>query len=60
MYIRTYNDLRPSSSTIVTMSIQSGCTKTLLGKEDESMVTLNDSFFSKIVSSNTEMETGFV
>ena len=48
----------PSSSTIVTVSIQSGCNKTPLGREEESIVKLNDSFASNMLSSIIEILKG--
>ena len=53
MYLNTSNS--QSSSTIVIISIQAGCTKTLLGRDDESIVRVNSSFPSKILSSVIEL-----
>lgn len=41
----------PSSSIIVTINIQPVCTEALLGREDELMVRMNDSFVSYILLS---------
>ena len=45
----------PSSSAIVTISVQSDCTKNLFGREDKSIVILNDSSLSNVSSSNIEI-----
>ena len=40
------------------ISIQSGCTNTLLGREDESIVRVNDSFLSNTLLSIIEILNG--
>ena len=45
----------PSSSTIVIISIHSGCIETPLGKEDESIMRVKNSFCSNILSSIIEI-----